>query len=158
MVFEGQQVFRLQPSARRLQVGCRHAGRELDAQVHHRDGGAFQEVLQAREPKHVADFVGVADRRRGAARCHAAVELQRRHQRRLAMDMAVDEARHGDQPAPVDFRCASIGLVNAHDAIARDRDIAHRHLARRQIENTDRLDDKVSRHLAARLIDDICEP
>ncbi len=157
MMLEGQQVFRLQPGARRFEVGRRHAGGKLNAQIHYRDGSAFQKVLQTGKAQHVADFVRIADRRRRPARRHAAVELQRRHQRRLAMDMAVDEPRHGNQPTPVDLGGALVGLVGAHDAIARDRNIAHGDLARGQVENADRFDDQIRRHASPRLIDDVSE-
>ena len=124
MVLEGQQVLGLQPRARGFEMGRRHAGGELDAEVHHRDLGALQEELQPADAQHVADLVRIADRRRGAARHDAAVEFQRRHQGRFAMDVAVDEARHGDEAAPVDLGGASIGLVRADDAVAADGDVA----------------------------------
>ena len=155
MMLEGQQVRRLQPRARSLEMRGRHARRELHAQVHHRDRGAVEEELQAGNAQHVADLVGIADRRGGTARQHATVELQRRHQRRFAMDVTVDEARDGDQPAAGNLHGAAIGLVRADDAVAGDRDVANRHLARGEIVETDRLDHQVGRHGAARLVDDV---
>ena len=71
------------------------------------------------------------------------------------MDVAVDEARHGDEPAPVDLRGAVVGLVRADDAVAGDGDVAHRHVARGQVEDADRLDHQIGRRLAARLVDDV---
>src|SRR5882724_279280 len=73
------------------------------------------------------------------------------------MDMAVDEARHGNEATPVDLGSARIGLSRADDAIAGDGDVAGRDLARREVENADRLDDQVRRDLAARLVDDVGE-
>ena len=60
-------------------------------------------------------------------------------------------------PSSVDFGGAGIGLVGADDAIARDRDVAHRHLAGGEVENTHRFDDQVGRGLAAGLVDDVGE-
>ena len=58
-------------------------------------------------------------------------------------------------PRAVDLGGAGIGLVGADDAVARDGDVAHRHLARGEVENADRLDDQVGRALAAGLVDDV---
>ena len=73
------------------------------------------------------------------------------------MDVGVDEARHGDEPAPVDLGGALISLVGADDAVAGDGDVAHANLARGEVENADFLDHEVGRRLAACLLDDVGE-
>src|SRR5215468_8951077 len=155
MMLEGQQVLGLQPGARRLEMRGRHAGRKLHAQVHHRDGSALQEIFQPDDTEDVADLMGVANRRRRAARHHAAVEFQRRHQGRFAMDVAVDEAWHRDQTSALDLSGARIGFADADDAVARNGDVAGDNLTRREVEDADALDHQVGGRLAARLVDDV---
>ena len=58
-------------------------------------------------PEHVADLVRVADRGRHAVAQHAAVEFERRDQRRLDVAMGVDEAGNDDLAADVDLAVAA---------------------------------------------------
>ena len=73
------------------------------------------------------------------------------------MYVAVDEARNRDAAAGVDFAGAAIALAGADDRSPADRDVAHRHFTRGEVENADRLDDQVGRPLAAGLVDDVGE-
>ena len=73
------------------------------------------------------------------------------------MDVGVDEARHGREPAPVDLGGAPISLVGADDAVAGDRDIPGPDFARGEVEDADVLDDKVGWRLPARSFDDVGE-
>ena len=54
---------------------------------------------------------------------HAAVEFERRHQRRFDMQMRIDEAGHGKPPPPVDHRLALVARMGAHDPVGDDGDI-----------------------------------
>ena len=94
-----QKVGGLDPRARGLELGCRDAARELHAQVHDHALGRGEEIVEGCGAEDVRHLVRVADRRRDPARQHAALELERRDERGLDMQMGVDEARHGDAPA-----------------------------------------------------------
>ena len=100
---QGEQVRGVQACAGRLEVGGGHAARKLHPQVHGKVARTVEEALQAGNAQHVADLMRIADRGGGAARQHAAIELGRRDQRALDVDVGVDEARDGDQPSAVDL-------------------------------------------------------
>ena len=153
MIAELQQIVGGEPRARRLEFGRRHARRQLHAQIHRQPLGRVEEIAQARRAHHVGDFVRIADRGGGAAGEGAAVELARRHQRRFDMEMRINEARHADRVAAVDFDRAAILFVRADDAVTADRDVAPRDLAGDDIEEARALDHQIGGIAAQRLID-----
>ena len=115
--------------------------------------GSFEEVADAREPQHVRDLMRVADRRGGAVRQDAALELGGRHQAALDVDVGVDEAGRGDPAAGVDLPPAPVGLIGADDPVAADRDVALVQGAGRDVQDASALDHEVSRLPSQRLID-----
>ncbi len=64
-------------------MGGGHAGAELDADVHHGALRGGLKIADALGPDHVGNLVRIADRRGDAARRDAAVEFERRHERRF---------------------------------------------------------------------------
>src|SRR5690606_5399832 len=101
--------------------------------------------------------VRIADRRGGAARQHGALELERRDQAALDVDVGVDEAGHGDAAAPIDLAHAAVLLVRADDPVATDRDVALVQLAGRDVEEATALDHQIGGAAPARLIDATAE-
>ena len=152
-----QQVLRLQPRARGLEMRRRHAGRELTRRSmtvtaeHSRKNFSpgTPSTLQISCGSQIAVVVP-----RGT---HAASNSSGGTRLDSQWTWRVDEARHGDEPAAVDLGGALVGLVRADDAVAGDGDVTHRHVARGQVEDADRLDHQIGRRLAARLIDDVGE-
>ncbi|MCY1227100.1 hypothetical protein D9M72_393600 [compost metagenome] len=117
MVAERQKPFDWQIGARRLQMCRRHAGRELDADVHDRFERRIEEELDAFGTEHVCDLVRVADDGRDAERQDAAVEFMRCHERRFDVQMRVDEAGHDDAAGNVDFLASVVVAEGADDAV-----------------------------------------
>ena len=138
-----QKVGGLDPRARGLELGRRHAARKLHAQVHDHALGRGEEIVEGGGAEDVRHLVRVADRRRDAARQHAALELERRDERGLDMQMRVDKARHGDAPAGVDLARAAILAVGADDGVAADRDIGRHERAGDEVEQAHALDHEV---------------
>ncbi len=138
---------------RRLEMGCRHAARQLDPQVHHRALGAGEEIVECRGADDVCHLVRIADRRRDAAGKHERSNSNGVVERRFHMQMRVDEARHGDAPASLDRPFAAIRGIGADDRIAADRDVGRRERPRDEIEEADVLDDEVGGQTAAALCD-----
>jgi hypothetical protein len=68
MAAERQQIGRQQFRAGGFQRGCRHAGRKLHPQIHRHGGRAVDKILQTLKPKHIGDFMRIANRRGGAPR------------------------------------------------------------------------------------------
>ena len=79
----------------------------------------------------------IADRGRDAVAEDAAIELERRDQRGFDVEMRVDEARHAEEPAPVDPLPALVVRVRADDAVADDRDVGRGHRAGDDVEQLD---------------------
>ena len=131
------------PRARGLELGCRDAARELHAQVHDHALGRGEEIVEGGGADDVRHLVRVADRRRDAARQHAALELERRDERGLDVQMRVDKARHGDAPAGVDLARAAIFAVGADDGVAADRDIGRHERAGDEVKQAHALDHEV---------------
>ncbi len=148
-----QKVGGLDPRARGLELGCRNAARELHAQVHDHALGRGEEIVERGGAEDVRHLVRVADRRRHAARQHAALELERRDERGFDMQMRVDEARDGNAPAAVDLARAVIFAVGADDGVAADRDIGRHERTGDEVEQAHALDDEVGRRRAAALDD-----
>ena len=121
---ERQQVVDLEFRAGSLEMGRRHAARQLHPEVERRRQRGVEEILQAVDAEHVGDLVRIANRRRHAARQHAAVELERRDQRRLDVQVGVDESGDDDFAGDVDLRIAAIVGLRADDAVVADRDVA----------------------------------
>ena len=151
------EIVRGERRPRGLEVRRRHAGRKLDAKVEGRRPRRVEKILEAGGAEDVADLVRIADRRRRAARQDAPLELVRRHQRRFAVDVRVDEPRHGDAPAGVDLDCALVALVGADDAVAAHRDVADLERAVGEVEDPRVLDDEVGLGATQPLVDDPLE-
>jgi len=115
--------------------------------------GGVEKVADAVRAEHVGDLVRIADGGCDPARQHATVELRRGHQRGFDVEVRVDEAWDGEQPAPVDLLFAVICTVGADDAVAADGDIGPGNLSRHQIEQPDIGDDEVGRFGTAALPD-----
>ena len=124
MITEGQKVIDVEAGAGGLQMGGRHAARELHTDVHDGLDRAVEEIADPRGADHIGDLVRIADRRGDAARKHAAVELVRCDQRAFDVQMGVDEAGYHDPAGDVDFPYAGIGFQRADDAVAADGDVA----------------------------------
>ena len=90
----------------------------------------------------------IADGRGGAAQQHVAIELGRRNQAALDMDVCVDEARDGDQPPAVDLAPPCVRVVNPDDVPAIDGNIACAQLSADDVENPHVLDDQIRRAMA----------
>ena len=70
-------------------------------------------------------------------RSDAAIEFERRDQRRFDVKMRVDEAGHAEEPASVDAAAALVVRMRADDAVADDRDVGARHRAGDDVEQLD---------------------
>ena len=95
----------------------RHAARKLHPEVHRGRHRGVEEIAQARDAEHVGDLVRIADRRGDAVREHAAIELERRDQRGLDMQMRVDEAGNHDLAPDIDLARAAILRHRSDDAV-----------------------------------------
>ena len=90
----------------------------------------------------------IADRGGRSSRQDVAIELGRRDQAALDVNVCVDEAGDGDQPAAVDLSAACETLVNTDDAIAGNRDVAYVSSPRTRSRILHVLDDQVRRAMA----------
>jgi len=92
-----------QLAARRLQTGRRrHARRDFDQDVVRQVGHAAQQHLHPLEPSHVGDLHRIGQQRRRAAGHDQPGEVLRDDERRIDVDVRVDEAGHGETPAAVE--------------------------------------------------------
>ncbi len=74
---------------------------------------------------------------------NTAVELARRHQRALAVDVAIDKAGHGETPLGIDFLDAAVAVEGAHDDAAANGDVTGLELAGHQVQDARVADDQV---------------
>ena len=63
MAREGEQVIGVEPRPGRFQVGCRHATRQLHAQIHRRRHRRVEKISQPRRAQNIDDLMRIADRR-----------------------------------------------------------------------------------------------
>src|SRR5277367_2964781 len=131
----------------------RHAARKLHAQIHRGRHRGVEEIAQASDAEHVGDLVRIADRRGDAVREHAAIELERRDQRGLDMQMCVDEAGNHDLALDVDLAGAAIFRHRSDDTVVADRDVALDEFAPDEVEDAAALEDDVRLGEPASLFD-----
>ena len=143
VIGQRKEVADLEPGARRLEVRRGNAARKLNPKVHRGRHGAVEEVAQARRTEDVADLMRIADRRRDSMPQDAAVELERRDERRLDMAMRIDEARNDDLSPHVDLARAAVFAHRSDDAVAADGDVARDEFAGHEIEDPPSLEDDV---------------
>ena len=150
---EWQQLVDFEFCAGGLEVGGRHTARQLHSQVERRRQRGVEEILDAGRAEHVGDLVRIADRGGDAARQHAAVEFKRRDQRRLDVQVGVDEAWNDDLAGDVDLHRAAILGLGSHDAVVADGDVARLELAGYEIEDAPALEHEIGAEAAATLRD-----
>ena len=155
MVHEWHQIRSHQPRPRRLHVGRGHAGRQLHPQVHDQLRCGLKEEPDALDPADIRDLVRVADCRRYAPGCHAAVELVRRHQRAFHMQMCVDEAGDQHLARDVDLAFAAVGPEHANNGIAADRHVGFDQIPGDQVEHATALQHQIGGRDPATLINSV---
>ncbi len=85
----------------------------------------------------------IADGRGRSTQQHIAIELGRRDQAALDMDVRIDEAGDGHQPPAVDLAPPCVAFVNTDDVPAMDGNIARTQLSADDVENPHVLDDQI---------------
>ena len=121
------------------------AGRQVDADVHHRLLGAIEEIFDALGAQHIGDFMGVADHGGDAVRQHAAVEFEGGDQGGFDVQVRVDEAGDGEAAVAINGDLAVVARMGADDAVGDDGNVGLGDRAGDHIEQSHILDDKVRR-------------
>ena len=138
-----QQIGDFQPRAGSFEMGCGHAGGELNPQVHDGVVRGIEKIPDAGQAQHIGNLVRITNRRGDAMRKHAAVKLRRADERGFDMQVRVDKARHEDFAGDVNFSEAGIFGMGADDAGAANGDIRAGDLPRNQIKDPPALEHEV---------------
>ena len=129
------QVGGSEPGAGSFEVGCGHTGGELHPQIERGVLGGIEEILQSHQAQNIRDFVRVTNRGGDAMGKHTAVELQRSHQRALAVHVAIDKAGHGEAALGIDLLHPAVAVEGAHDEAAAHGDVAGLQFAGDQVQD-----------------------
>jgi hypothetical protein len=89
--------------------------------------------------------VRIAEYGGDAVRQHDAVELERRDHRGFDVQVGIDEARHGEAPAPVDDLDPLVARMRADDPVGDDGYIRDRHRPGNDVEQLHIADHQVGR-------------
>ena len=135
----------------------RHAARQLEEKIHGHLRRAVEKVVERPRSGHIRQLVRIAERRRHAARQNHAFEFERRHQRRLDVNVAVDISRHRDEAVRVENVRSVIPLADTDDRIARDCNVARQQRTGRQVEHRRVPDHEIGGLLPFRLPDAPCQ-
>ena len=143
VVAEGQEIvdFELGPGG--LERGRRHAGTEIDPNVHDRLFRRGEEIGDAFGTGDIGDLVRVANDGGNAVAQDAAVEFERGDQRGFDVQMGIDEAGYGKASPAIDCLVALILAVRTDDPVRHHSDIGFGDVPGDDVEPPDIADDEV---------------
>ena len=127
-------VHRREPGARRLQRGCRDAGRHHHEDVERQVFRCLEHVVDAVESHDVRELMRIDHHGGGAARHHGAGEFRDREHGAFDVDVGVNEGRGEIASAAVDDRPALV-RPDADDHAVRHRDVAFMDLAAQHVHD-----------------------
>ena len=155
MIHQRDQIIRPQPRAGGFHMGGRHAGRQLHPDIHQGAGGRLQEILDARQPTNIGNFMRIANGGRHAMRGHTAVKFKRGDKAAFNMQMRVDEPRHKDFACDVNFARTLIAAKHPYNRVTTNRHIGWHQIAGDQIKHAASLQHQISGHNTTALINTV---